>query len=905
MSEQAPIQTVQAPAPQQQQPANSFHLQRKCMCGSYAGGGECDKCRDEGRKVQRVAINRSTPNAVPAIVNDVLGLSGQPLDAATRSFMEPRFGHDFSNVRVHTDARAAQSAQAVNALAFTVGRDVVFGAGQYAPGTVRGSQLLAHELTHVVQQAGSGYNTRQNAKPISDPSDAAEVEADDATSKIFAGEPFVPVRQPPNATIHALSPDERDWAIFGGIVGAIGIGVGIAALAGAFSSNDQQRAANSLADLLRRIQPACQANATAEQRQEAVNALVAWARPQSSLGIDWSRIDWVHYDTSVGAKGSMTNAEDTNHIKISLGPEAFSSPENLYSTFRHELVHVQEHETRPRSEIESRGIGVQEIYAYLWELEHQNETGLARRENWGLRADGTADRTKGLARVVDGVFRALISMADDLGANPSAVPMTEQIAIERRVACAMTQTPREVVQAVLPQAPLDQWRRECSEGVQTPQPKLSPHANLPFNELSMSAPESPAEREADHIANRIAQGWTTNSIHESIPQIGVHRSATGLGGLGTIPADEGMPFPVPAREFFETGFGRSFDNVRIHTDAPAARSAQSFQADAFTVGRDIYFGAGKFDPESTGGRHLIAHELTHTIQQQGGAQSIMRQASSGPATDPTASPAPAAAPAADTGPGNYDGCPEPQSIMAARGDAAARVAHAVDVLAPANISSAAPLLRKHFHVDVSRPESAATIALIRGQFSRMATGLNSGIRIFCRSAPRTGTGMLPSQMPSSDGCRGLVHANSTNCANNDPSATVQLCEMRIMEGGDPLVKTIIHEFAHIACDGNPAIAGAGVERYYEPPNGLPGEVSDVLINADSYAWFAIEASGIQVASPARDGGTNRRARSRLPWLAVLGVGLGLGIGGIFAPGLLVGAGAGLLIGALGLAGAFE
>jgi len=67
MSEHAPVQTVQAPAPQQQRPANSFHLQRKCMCGSYAGGGECDKCRDEGRKVQRVAINRSTPNAVPAI----------------------------------------------------------------------------------------------------------------------------------------------------------------------------------------------------------------------------------------------------------------------------------------------------------------------------------------------------------------------------------------------------------------------------------------------------------------------------------------------------------------------------------------------------------------------------------------------------------------------------------------------------------------------------------------------------------------------------------------------------------------------------------------------------------------------------------------------------------------------
>ena len=81
--------------------------------------------------------------------------SGQPLDTGVRAFMEPRFGHDFSNVRVHTDARAASTAAAVNALAFTVGQDVVFGAGQYHPGTDAGKRLLAHELTHVVQQGGS------------------------------------------------------------------------------------------------------------------------------------------------------------------------------------------------------------------------------------------------------------------------------------------------------------------------------------------------------------------------------------------------------------------------------------------------------------------------------------------------------------------------------------------------------------------------------------------------------------------------------------------------------------------------------------------------------------------------------------------------------------------------------
>jgi hypothetical protein len=77
---------------------------------------------------------------------------GQPLPASTRAFFEPRFGHDFSNVRIHTDAPAAETARALNARAFTMGREVVFGAGRYAPVTTKGKQLMAHELTHVVQQ---------------------------------------------------------------------------------------------------------------------------------------------------------------------------------------------------------------------------------------------------------------------------------------------------------------------------------------------------------------------------------------------------------------------------------------------------------------------------------------------------------------------------------------------------------------------------------------------------------------------------------------------------------------------------------------------------------------------------------------------------------------------------------
>jgi hypothetical protein len=88
----------------------------------------------------------------PSVVHDVLRAPGQPLDRATRATFERRFGHDFSRVRVHTDAVAAASAQAVNASAYTVGSHLVFGRQQYAPYTQQGQKLLAHELAHVVQQ---------------------------------------------------------------------------------------------------------------------------------------------------------------------------------------------------------------------------------------------------------------------------------------------------------------------------------------------------------------------------------------------------------------------------------------------------------------------------------------------------------------------------------------------------------------------------------------------------------------------------------------------------------------------------------------------------------------------------------------------------------------------------------
>jgi hypothetical protein len=223
MSLRSPLQTKPAStAPRSFSPARSGLLQRKCACGDTPGpSGECDACRK--KKLQRRSENLDLSSVshppssileVPPIVHKVLRSAGQPLDDATRAFMEPRFGHDFnqvpvhsssrtngpwtvvpssdssereadavarrvtastpvaggrtskhdfSHVRLHTDSNAAKSARALNAKAYTVGDDIVFSDGQYSAETSAGRELIAHELTHVVQARANPSSESRNA----------------------------------------------------------------------------------------------------------------------------------------------------------------------------------------------------------------------------------------------------------------------------------------------------------------------------------------------------------------------------------------------------------------------------------------------------------------------------------------------------------------------------------------------------------------------------------------------------------------------------------------------------------------------------------------------------------------------------------------------------------------------
>ncbi|WP_406192055.1 DUF4157 domain-containing protein [Kitasatospora sp. NBC_01560] len=127
----------------------------------------------------RTSAAAREPLVAPPIVHEVLRGPGEPLDAVTTATMNARFGQDFSQVRVHTGPRAAQSAAAVIARAYTVGSHVVFDANGYRPDTVDGRRVLAHELTHVVQQHGVG-DTPTSGLAVGDVDDPAETEASHA-----------------------------------------------------------------------------------------------------------------------------------------------------------------------------------------------------------------------------------------------------------------------------------------------------------------------------------------------------------------------------------------------------------------------------------------------------------------------------------------------------------------------------------------------------------------------------------------------------------------------------------------------------------------------------------------------------------------------------------------------------
>jgi hypothetical protein len=193
--------------------AVSLILQRKCA-GCASGGASCTDCAEEDSLLQRSAVSgasRSSQNGsawqssqsgggehlpqsgggehLPSVVTAALGGSGgRGLDGQTRAFVESRFGHSFGHVRIHADETAARAADALDATAFTVGNSIWFGRGQYQTGDAAGLHLLAHELTHTIQQRNQPPTTQASLR-VGSAHDPSESAADRAADAVLANQP--------------------------------------------------------------------------------------------------------------------------------------------------------------------------------------------------------------------------------------------------------------------------------------------------------------------------------------------------------------------------------------------------------------------------------------------------------------------------------------------------------------------------------------------------------------------------------------------------------------------------------------------------------------------------------------------------------------------------------------------
>ena len=141
---------------------------------------------EEEEPIQTKQVSTRAPAVIPNLASRIQSLrgGGQPLPKSVRDFFEPRFGHDFSQVRVHTESSAADTAKSINARAFTMGNHVVMGSGEYHPNSRSGQRLLGHELTHVVQQTGGLHRKMTLGQPV----DRYEQEADEVAREVIRRE---------------------------------------------------------------------------------------------------------------------------------------------------------------------------------------------------------------------------------------------------------------------------------------------------------------------------------------------------------------------------------------------------------------------------------------------------------------------------------------------------------------------------------------------------------------------------------------------------------------------------------------------------------------------------------------------------------------------------------------------
>lgn len=531
--------------------------------------------KQNGNRVQPLVQRRPASSATglaeaPPIVHDVLNSPGQPLNAATRAFFEPRFGHDFNEVKVHADAKAADSARAIRAQAYTMGSNIVFNEGQYSPNSTNGQSLVAHELAHIVQQ--------------------------------MHGTPLIISRKPTKSGI-----ENSDYS-FSNNCGWIDWGHSNPGLAKKLIANVQQASDNLRSGALSTTPTMAAKKFGVVFSSTSMEVTLARPlAPEEVLAVSLSMfqnlsvIFEIQQEWTDLLSGSSFSQEDL--------------PSNMISFYRA----AKDFSTDDIKKFcDAQGVDVS-----LKEYERDSDfpknrtfmpVGISGR--WPAELS-TIDITKGeslykvnsvtIGGPVSGfkfcpVYR-VVGTIDDIDLFVISVGGTKF-------------TEADDVQ-VVPTYRVD--TDSISGSGHFPTLEVTPYRQSDVNAFNAHKIKTPLYISSSKLVcvGDIPGGEMASYIRRRKAESTVSETLMAPLIVTEVLNTTGAALDPETRAFFEPRFGQDFSQVRVHTDGKAAQSAQSVNAHAYTLGNSVVFGKGQYAPSTPAGRHLLAHELTHVVQQAG------------------------------------------------------------------------------------------------------------------------------------------------------------------------------------------------------------------------------------------------------------------------------------------------
>lgn len=502
---------------------------------------KCQACEEEQKHVHRKEVSGKETQS-PANLDSYVGTlqsSGRPLPDSSRSFFEPRFGRDFSNVRIHTDDAAAKSAQSINALAYTTGNNIVFNNGHYSPESDSGKKLIAHELTHVVQQ-----NSNSVAPKIQRHKDDIVAYSGGQSGKVS-------------------------------VIQAGKLVFSAPAVSGHEGNGENVPDAGPIPTANYMMHPGITQHTVTKLEDGICGAGGIGAGYQEITSKDPSPCTGAHYC-------NVPCPTDTDKDRKCFTPVDCWGPKRI----------------RIQGSVTLTGTDGNKVT----------------RDGFYLHGGNPADAvSSGCVKSLDNnVFDPVRKLTgyNDSGAVPFCVGTACPPLVSKALATAAPppaqQSPAPVQPKLTVNQPNDAYEQEADQVAD----KVMRIADVPVNQNAFFKPVAgPVQRKCQACEEEDKFVHRKENNEDRV--LGGSELESYVASLHS----SGQPMPESSREFFEPRFGRDFSDVKFHTDAAAAKSAQSINALAYTAGNNIVFNTGQYSPESDSGKRLMAHELTHVVQQ--------------------------------------------------------------------------------------------------------------------------------------------------------------------------------------------------------------------------------------------------------------------------------------------------